>query len=69
MLFPVLQDTTDAEIWSAYSALKDDVLILDLRDGMPGSIAAAWVGADKLTMYKEEDAAVLTATIDELLGL
>lgn len=69
ILFPVLQDTAEAEIWSAYSALKDDVLVIDLREGAPGSIEAAWIGADSLLLYKEEDAAILKGAVDELLGL
>ena len=68
ILFPVLQDTTEAGVWAAFDAVKDDVALLDMRDGEPGTVEKIFTGEEKLSIYTDEDAALLKQTIDDLLA-
>ncbi len=67
-MFPVLQDTTTDGVWTAYGAVKDDMVLIDLRDGAPGSIVASWMGSDMIAPATTDGRAELTATLDAFLA-
>lgn len=68
VLFPVLQDTEEAGVWAAFGAVKDDMMLIDLRAGLPGLIVESWMGAGKIAPATSDDQALLMAAIDGYLG-
>ena len=69
LTIPVLQDTTDENVWSAYGAKKDDMLLLDVRQGAPGEIVEGWKSPNKIAPSTEDGLATLEAAIFFHLGL
>lgn len=66
--FPVLQDTDEDAVWLAFGAERQDMLLLDLQDGLPGGIVSTWtVATGQLDPTNADDLATLQAAIASTL--
>ena len=48
-------DTTETELWTAYEAVKDDLVLIDQQGGAAPLIVESWMGAAKIYPSDESD--------------
>ncbi|MGB0591476.1 MAG: hypothetical protein ACPGU1_17520 [Myxococcota bacterium] len=69
LLWPGVMDTTDLDLWSAYEAAKDDMILIDQLGGATPLIVESWMGPDQLHPSQEDDKQTLMDTLDGYLVL
>ena len=62
-LWPIIMDTTEADLWATYEAAKDDMLLVDVQGGSP-SIVESWMGSDKIYPSQPSGEQALKDAID-----
>ena len=67
--FPVIMDTAEAQLWTAYEAVKDDMLLVNQLGGIAPTIVERWMGTDKISPSSESGKQTLQNAIDALLPL
>jgi hypothetical protein len=63
-LWPIVMDTAEADLWVAYEANKDDMLLIDQQGGAAPMIVESWMGANKIYPSQDTGKQTLTDTID-----
>ena len=69
LLWPGIMDTTELNLWDAYEASKDDMVIIDQLGGAPPLLVEAWMGSEQIYPSQEEGKQVLMDTLDGYLLL
>ena len=64
LLFPVIVNTTEADLWTAYEAVKDDILMIDQQAGGTPLIVEKWMGSSKIQPTSETGRQTLMDAID-----
>ena len=68
-LWPAIMDSTEANLWTAYEAGKDDILLVNQLGGVPPTVVEAWMGSDKIYPSQEAGKQTLMDAIDAYLLL
>jgi len=63
-LWPIIMDTSEIALWSAYDAGKDDLVLIDQQGGSPPTIVAAWKGIEKIFPADDADKQTLLDALD-----
>ena len=67
-LWPIIMDTTDTNLWDAYEAAKDDLVLIDQQAGGSGLIVESWMGSDKVYPSDESGKQALMDAFTEHLA-
>lgn len=69
LLWPGVMDTSELDLWGAYEASKDDMIVIDQLGGASPLIVASWMGSEQIYPSQEDGKQTLMDTLDGYLLL
>jgi hypothetical protein len=69
LLWPGVMDTTELDLWAAYEAGKDDMILIDQLGGASPLIVESWMGSEQIYPSQEDGKQILMDTLDGYLLL